>query len=298
MRARWLKPGFFKNEDLVGMPRDVRLVFAATWLVADREGRFEDRPQRIRLDAFPNDHDLDIDGALAMLAARGFLQRYVVGGVAYVQITAWPKHQHPHRREAASTIPPPPATRPTEETDGKPRRHLTVAGTAKDMPRHDLGQAKDMPRTGQGRDEPGGLRITDYGLLKKSSRSIAGATDPTTTCENNVQGSKPSTATAPAEQEPPRPTVDEVVELWHEVMPDCARVRILSTARRTTINARIRHDLQSLDSWRRYFAYIRTRPFLMGKVPPSNGHSRAFKPTLLWFCKAENFAKISEDFYA
>jgi hypothetical protein len=108
-----------------------------------------------------------------------------------------------------------------------------------------------------------------------------------------VQGNKPD---APSEREP-KPSPDDVVALWHEIMFDLPRVRQLTSARRTALATRIRQDLPSEKHWRRYFAYIRTRPFLMGKVKPTNGHSRAFKPTLFWFCKPENYAKISEDYY-
>ena len=43
-RARNIKPGFFKNELLVGLPYEYRLLFIGLWTIADRDGRFEDRP--------------------------------------------------------------------------------------------------------------------------------------------------------------------------------------------------------------------------------------------------------------
>ena len=42
-RARNIKPGFFKNELLVGLPYEYRLLFIGLWTIADRDGRFEDR---------------------------------------------------------------------------------------------------------------------------------------------------------------------------------------------------------------------------------------------------------------
>ena len=47
-RARNIKPGFFKNEFLAEMPCEVRLLFIGLWTLADREGRLEDRPKRIK----------------------------------------------------------------------------------------------------------------------------------------------------------------------------------------------------------------------------------------------------------
>jgi transposase len=57
--------------------------------------------------------DVDVDGLLDLLAAPmpdgdpGFIIRYEVGGVRYVQVTNFAKHQTPHIREAASVIPAP-----------------------------------------------------------------------------------------------------------------------------------------------------------------------------------------------
>ena len=49
-RARSLKPGFFRNADLVELPMEARLMFAGLWVLADREGRLEDRPKQIKID--------------------------------------------------------------------------------------------------------------------------------------------------------------------------------------------------------------------------------------------------------
>lgn len=105
-RARSLKPGFFTNEDLIDLPFEYRLLFAGLWTLADREGRLEDRPKRIKLSIFPGD-DVDVEAGLVALAARNFIIRYEVGGARYIQIVAWGKHQSPHIKEAKSTIPAP-----------------------------------------------------------------------------------------------------------------------------------------------------------------------------------------------
>src|SRR5262245_30051913 len=60
-RIRSIKPGFFRNEDLAAFPFQHRLLFAGLWLLADREGRLEDRPKRIHADLFPYDPALDVE---------------------------------------------------------------------------------------------------------------------------------------------------------------------------------------------------------------------------------------------
>jgi hypothetical protein len=48
-RARNIKPAFFKNEQLVELGMSTRLLFIGLWCLADREGRLEDRPKRIKM---------------------------------------------------------------------------------------------------------------------------------------------------------------------------------------------------------------------------------------------------------
>ena len=105
-RARNIKPGFFKNDVLVEMSFSTRLLFIGLWCIADREGRFEDRPKKIKMELFPMD-DVDVDAALNELASGGFLVRYEVDGKRYVQIYNFAKHQVPHHKEVASEIPAP-----------------------------------------------------------------------------------------------------------------------------------------------------------------------------------------------
>ena len=47
-RARNIKPGFFDNETLGELPALTRLLFIGLWCLADREGRLQDRPKRIK----------------------------------------------------------------------------------------------------------------------------------------------------------------------------------------------------------------------------------------------------------
>lgn len=103
-RSRNIKPGFFTNEDLVELDFATRLLFAGLWTVADKSGRLEDRPKKIKIAVFPAD-DVDIDSMLASLAERKFITRYTVDGAAYIQVTSWTKHQNPHHTEKASTYP-------------------------------------------------------------------------------------------------------------------------------------------------------------------------------------------------
>lgn len=107
MRARNIKPGFFKNEVLAEMPTEHRLLFIGLWTLADREGRLEDRPKRIKMEVFAYD-SFDVDSMLNELQKHNFLLRYSVEEEKYLQIMNFVKHQDPHYKEKASEIPPAP----------------------------------------------------------------------------------------------------------------------------------------------------------------------------------------------
>lgn len=102
-RSRLLKPGFFQNEELADIPFAGRLLFQGLWLLADREGRLEDRPRRIKAEILPYD-DVDAEGLLTALADHEFIIRYEHGGQRFIQVVAFTKHQSPHINEAPSTI--------------------------------------------------------------------------------------------------------------------------------------------------------------------------------------------------
>ena len=115
MRSRNIKPGFFKNDALAELDFAGRLLFIGLWGIADRAGRLEDRPKKIKAEVFPYD-EVNVDAFLGELARRGFILRYEAGGERYIQIVHFDKHQNPHPREAASTIP-----EPAGSCQGKPQ---------------------------------------------------------------------------------------------------------------------------------------------------------------------------------
>ena len=55
MRARNLKPGFFQNEYLADLPMAARLLFQGLWCSADRNGRLEYQPKKLKAEILPYD---------------------------------------------------------------------------------------------------------------------------------------------------------------------------------------------------------------------------------------------------
>ena len=108
-RARNIKPALFTNDKLADVEMAGRLLFIGLWTIADREGRLEDRPRRIKIEVLPYDN-VDVDNLLNQLAETGFIVRYSVGGERFIQVTNFAKHQNPHMKESASVIPAPDLT--------------------------------------------------------------------------------------------------------------------------------------------------------------------------------------------
>jgi hypothetical protein len=105
-RARNIKPGLYKNEDLAECSIWARYIFPGLWTLADREGRLEDRPKRIKAELLPFDGE-NVDKLLQELHNHKFLVRYQNGDGAFIQIAKFLKHQSPHYSEKKSVIKPP-----------------------------------------------------------------------------------------------------------------------------------------------------------------------------------------------
>ena len=154
-RCRNLKPGFFTNDKLGELPALARLLFAGLWCLADRDGRLEDRPKRIKAEILPYD-DCDLEELLELLS-RGddpFIIRYQVAHQRYIQVCRFSEHQYPHHTEKASVIPVPPLDSRSApvivhplEVRGKRIRGIEVTrkGDARGKPKRKPVEAADVP---------------------------------------------------------------------------------------------------------------------------------------------------------
>lgn len=251
MRARNLKPGFFKNEALAECSPLARLLFAGLWCLADREGRLEDRPKRIRAELLPYD-DGSVDDLLSELHETGFILRYAAAGGRFIQVVNFSKHQNPHCKEQASTI------------------------RAPDMHGASTVQAPDMHGSC-----PADSLFSDSLNLNPDSPfhgSDAGA---------SVVTGKP-TDTCPHQ---------EIIDLYHRILPMGRQVRIWNEARRIKLRARWREDVkrQTLAWWEKFFIYVAESDFLTGKTGTTG--RQPFEVDLEWIVTPANLVKIIEGKY-
>jgi len=97
---------------------------------------------------------------------------------------------------------------------------------------------------------------------------------------------------------PPPCPHEKIVELYHQILPACPRVRIWNAARRRILQARWREDpeRQNPEWWRELFSYVADSEFLTGRAQATNGR-RTFIANLEWIIRPKNIVKIIEGNY-
>jgi len=110
-RIRQLKPDFLLDEEFWALKSahpelHLHEAFEGLWCHADREGRFEWRPQMLKAKILPY-WDGDFSRVLEVLAEAGCIVSYVVDGRRYGWVRSFGKHQRPNSREPVSVLPPP-----------------------------------------------------------------------------------------------------------------------------------------------------------------------------------------------
>lgn len=264
-RARNIKPKFFRNEDLAEIEPLGRLLFAGLWCEADREGRLEDRPKRIKAAILPYDN-CDIDALLASLSDRGFILRYQSNGSRYLQIVNFSKHQNPHVREVASVIPAPDGHRAsTVQSDDDDEQEPGASTVLPEIDDEEKPGASPVQSTVQAPDKTGTrpepARLDS--LIPRKEEKICGSDDP---------------------PRPPNPETrvpyQAIVEIYNRTMTGLPKVREVSEKRKTLMRrwwlaSKSRQDLEFVRS---YFEECAEDKFLNGTGPYTNGH-QSWMPT-------------------
>ena len=100
-RTRYIRPGFFENEELAEQSHQTRLFFIGLWTLADREGYVEYRPKRLKRNIFPYEN-CDIDGMVGELVAIDKLEVVEIEGTKLLKVSKWHEHQNIHHKETPS----------------------------------------------------------------------------------------------------------------------------------------------------------------------------------------------------
>lgn len=181
-RARNLKPSFFTDDVLAEINPLGRLLFQGLWCVADRAGRLEDRPKKIKAEILPYDA-CNVDKLLDELHKARFIVRYERDGQRFIQVRSFSKHQNPHVKEPASTIPAP------DEHGSR-----TVQAPEKKSPQREIPeQAGLIPDSGfplpdsPSRIPDSGPPLSDRAVLQSSNEVARGNENPKNGASRNTK---------------------------------------------------------------------------------------------------------------
>lgn len=224
-RSRNIKPGFFANDQLAELPMSTRLLFIGLWTLADREGRLDDRPKRIKAQVFPYD-DVDTDDGLNQLQRAGFLLRYCRHGSRYVQIVNFIKHQTPHHKEAPSEIP---APFDDEEEARHYEQGMDEACLAEACHKHEGMDASSKPTHNGASPSDSGFLIPDSGLpIPDSPPAPAAPADAAPDGASVVPKTKPAKRTVKRAERP----ADVPEAVWNDfvAMREAKRAPLSETA--------------------------------------------------------------------
>lgn len=257
-RARNIKPGFFKNEDLAECSAWARLCFAGLWTLADREGRLEDRPKRIKGELFAFD-TVEVDPLLIELEGRGFLVRYRNSDGAFIQISKFSAHQTPHYSEKPSVIKPPGFQEQRSDEGGSTPRAL----------RDDSKSAGSIKRGAQPPDSLNPDSLNPEEENSSSSTSAERTATPTIPCP-----------------------YDAIVDAYHRELPTLPKVRLrdgptwkdrqkamrglwgwVLSSRKSGDGSRRAETAEEAIAWiTGYFARASQNDFVMGRTGRGAGH--------------------------
>lgn len=229
MRTRDIKPGFYLNEDLAECSCWARLIFPALWMLADREGRLEYRPKRIKAEILPYDGE-DMVALIGELETHRLVKRYKVDGKEYLWIPTFLRHQKPHPNEKPSILPPCPDDHGLDEQQKSP---------------------KDESASHQGDSQSGLLSLSSSSLSPREEDSTltsfeclsptGGDNSPASSPDGQERGHElPENQEAPlgSNASPPPCPYEQIRDMYHTAFPEHPRVALLSAKRKGAVKAR------------------------------------------------------------
>lgn len=244
-RIRTIRPEFFRHERLAELSPTCRLLFIGLWTLADRFGRLEDRPKRIKVEVLPYD-SVDVDKLLTELNTAAFIVRYSSNGNRYISIPSFTKHQRITGKEASApeSIPAPP--------DAESVNHEGIDGETPGNQQGNIGENRK------------GIRSMEYGVR---SVDVLPTHTPTTLLPSNAWMSLVECWN----------TVAVTVPTWHVVRTEKVQPQ---SQERLMFALRATPDL---DVWEARFARAAKSAWLTGQRAGRDG--RPFTADLWWVCE-------------
>ena len=289
-RARNIKPGFFKNADLVETSFETRLLFVGLWTLADREGRLQDRPKQIKMELFPADN-VDVDSCLNDLSQFGFITRYVADGKRVIQIVNFSKHQTPHGKEADSELPDENGVYTVHERN---KSGLVTGNTsariAQAQCKHSASTVPEQCEHPLNPESP---------ILNPEIKNLLSESDDS----NSLPAETKTDNVVKIDSAKPQIPYQQIIDAYHEALPELPAVRLQTEARRKAIKSRWMQMLNSdrgdgtlrytdaesgIRWWAQYFNHVRHNSHWLGD------NDRGWTADFDWLLNLNNFTKVLE----
>lgn len=262
-RARNIKPGFFTNDLLAEVEPLGRLLFIGLWTIADREGRLEYRPKRIKAELLPYD-ECDVGELIESLESLNFVSTYNHGDKRFIQVLNFSKHQKPHPNERQSELPQPPLDESVDNSKKGVENRTTEPNHEKEVSAHE----KEVSAQAEC-----GMMNEECGMMNEECR--------------------PHEPSGSSSGSPPDCPHQSIIDLYHETCPSLRRIEDWTAERQKLLRTRWREkpERQSLDWWRQYFERVAASDFLCGRT------ENPFQADLEWLIRPRNMPKVLEGKY-
>ena len=176
----------------------------------------------------------------------------------------------------------------------------TASGRDAERKRQERAQAKG--KAPNSRDLPTRPDVSRRSPLSDADADTDADTDPSSRVleDSDSRPRRARTSERPAYERPEFHR--QVIEAYHEALPDLPAVKVWNKTRHQALNARIRERLKdgkpadTVDYWRKFFAGVAASDFLCGRITPRDERA-PFRSHLEWLIRPENFAKVIEGRY-
>lgn len=258
-RIRSVKPEFWTSEQIVECSPNARLMFIGLWNFCDDYGVHPASIARIKMEVFPND-DFNSDDVRRMVAEL-IGKKLIVEYVIDGEQFWYVTGWDKHQK-------------PDTKTGKWPRPDGTIGGKIRR-------KSADHSPNEQRQD-------ADHSPTDKVLGSCSLVLD-SSSLDKTLVGIKTPTPVCPHQ---------EIIDLYHELIPVGTQVREWTPARAKTLQARWREkpQRQNLEWWRKFFIYISESEFLTGRTQPAPGRD-PFVVSLDWIITSSKFTSIIEGKY-
>lgn len=281
-RIRSIHPEQWTDDRFVTCSPLARLLAIGIRNEADDNGVFEWNPIKLKMRILPADN-CDVAQLLTELTATNQVLQFEASGKAYGLIRSFQKYQKPKKPTFYHPV-------PTEPLPNGYALSASYSGTGSLLvPNQSRKSCVDGEEEGKG--EKGEYVSTAAAVEGDNAPALAAPAG------SNEDGCAARDRNS-GRTEPPSCPHDEIIALYHEILPMCQQVREWNKQRQGYLRQRWRESpkRQNIDWWRQYFAWVAESKFLTGQRPGTNGRP-PFIASLEWLILPSNMAEVIEGKY-